>query len=191
MWILFLLWGAKQIFNTGVTGSLLLFGLITGLFVWAGSFAVQDWIAGIIIKTENRYKPDDIISYRNTRGQITHLGHRSLTIESIDEKSIEIPYSKLVRETTLEKYPIKTACTTFNISIEPQKPFLEMQQTLQNIILCSPWSSILHKPEIRLVQRHGNYYCVEVVAYLIDQLYAAETETYVKTNFGENGSHSI
>jgi len=180
IWIIFLTWGAKQIFQTGIAGSILLVVLMVGILTWAGSFVVRDWIAGVVFKAEDRYRVDDIVSFQNTRGRLTRLGYRSLTIETPDGKNIEIPYSTLVRENTIEKTPRETACSMFNLPVPSKIPFTEVQQKIQNIALCAPWSSIIKKPNIRILERQEKNYTIEVAAFIIDQIYAPEVEAYVK-----------
>ncbi len=183
IWIVFLIWGAKHIFQTGIAGSVVLLVLMVGVLTWAGSFVARDWIAGVVFKAEDRYRVDDIINFQNTRGQLTNLGYRSLTIATADGRTIEIPYSALVREGAIEKIPREAACTAFQLSVPVLEPFPEVQQKLQIVALCAPWSSIIRKPQIRLLSRQESHYTVEVAAYMIDPIFAPEVEAYVKQYF--------
>ena len=183
VWILFLTWGAKQIFQTGITGSIVLLVMMLGIFIWAGSFVVRDWIAGVIFKAEDRYRVNDIVSFQNTRGRLTKMGYRSLTIETSDGSNVEIPYSALVRESAIEKIPSESACCAFKLIVPVQEPLPEVQQKLQTVALCAPWSSIIRKPHIQVIERQESHYIVEVAAYMVDQIYAAEIEAYVKKHF--------
>ncbi|RJP92446.1 MAG: mechanosensitive ion channel family protein [Desulfobacteraceae bacterium] len=185
VWTVFLIWGAKQIFQTGTAGSIILVVMMMGVLTWAGSFVVRDWIAGVVFKAEDRYRIDDIVSFQNTRGRLTNLGYRSLMVETSDGRTVEIPYSSLVRESTIEKIPRETACAMFRLSVPAQEPFTEIQQQLQAIALCAPWTSITRKPHIRIIERQESHYLVEVAAHLIDQTFAPEAEAYVTHYFNK------
>lgn len=180
VWIVFLMWGAKQIFQTGIAGSIILLVLLVGLLAWTGSFVVRDWIAGVVFKAEDRYRLDDMVIFRNTRGRLTHLGYRSLTIDTATGSTVEIPYSALVGENVMEKYSRKTASATFKLILSAQEPFSEIQQKIQTVAMCAPWSSIVHKPQVRLIEQQDDHYTVGVDVYMLDQQYAPEVEAFVR-----------
>ena len=183
VWIVFLVWGARHILQTGIAGSIILLVLMAGLLTWAGSFVIRDWIAGVVFKAEGRYRTDDIVSFRNIRGRLTHLGYRSLAIETPDGGSIEIPYSALVKESAIEKIPRETACTSFTLDVPAQEPFSEVQRALVSIVLCAPWSSITRRAQIRLIERKEGHYTIDVTVYMVDPAYAPDVEAYVKHHF--------
>lgn len=185
LWVFFLMLGARQIFPAGIVGSALLLAALMGLFAWAGSFVVRDWIAGIIFKTEDRYRVDDIVNFQNTRGRLMDLGYRSLTIEASDGRTVEIPYSALAREGAIEKIPRETACAVFTISVPIKEPFPEIQHQIQTVALCAPWTSFTRKPCIRIIERLESCYIVEVAAHMIDQRYAPEVEAYLSRHFSK------
>jgi small-conductance mechanosensitive channel len=183
VWMGFLIWGARHVFQTGIAGSIALLVLIVGILTWAGSFVVKDWIAGVVFKAEDRYRVDDIVCFHNTRGRLKHLGYRSLTIETDDGSTVEIPYSALVRESAIEKIPRESACAMFKLPVPSQMPFPDARQRLRAVAMSAPWSSLNRSPNIRLVEREETHYTVEVAAYLIDQRYAPHVEAYVKQHF--------
>ncbi|MBU1168520.1 MAG: mechanosensitive ion channel [Proteobacteria bacterium] len=180
VWIVFLMWGAKLIFQTGIAGTMVLLVLMVGLLAWTGSFVVRDWIAGVVFKAEDRYRLNDKVSFRNVHGRLTYLGYRSLTIETPGGSHVEIPYSALVKESVMEKFPGKSASATFRLTLTSQESFPEVQKKIQTIVLCAPWSSIVHKPQIRLAEHQGDQYSVDVDAYLLDQACAPDLEAYVR-----------
>lgn len=180
VWVVFLMWGAKQIFQTGIAGSIVLMALVVGILTWAGSFVVRDWIAGIVFKAEDRYRVDDLVSFQTTRGRLRHLGYRAITLETADGRTVEIPYSALVKESTLEKVSRTAACATFALAVPASEPFPLVVQRIQAAALCAPWSAITRIPQIRLLDRQENHYTVEVAACMVDQCYAADVEAYVK-----------
>jgi small-conductance mechanosensitive channel len=180
VWIVFILWGAKKIFQTGITGSIVLLVFVAGILAWTGSFVIRDWIAGVVFRAEDSYHPGDSVGFGETRGRLTHLGYRSLTLERVDGNAVEIPYSALVREHAIEKFSREKAGTTFRLTVPDREPFRTVQQKIQTVVLCAPWSSILHKPGIRLADHRDHHYTVEVTAYLVDLSYAKDVEVYVK-----------
>jgi small-conductance mechanosensitive channel len=179
-WILFVVWSAKQVFQTGTGAFVLLLALLASILIWTGNFVVRDWIAGIVFKAEGRYRLDDIICIYDTQGRLTHLGYRSLTIETPDGSAVEIPFSALARKNAIKKIPKENACCLFTLSVPAQEPFQEVRQRLQTLAWCAPWSSIIHKPQIRVITLQENHYTVEVAAFVIDPVYAPEVEAYVK-----------
>ncbi len=183
IWIGFLIWGAKQIFQTGIAGSIVLLVLLVGIFAWAGSFVVRDWIAGVVFKAEDRCRIGDIVSFQNIRGRLTNLGYRALTIENSDGSTVEIPYSAFVRESAIEKIPRETACCVFKLLVPVLGPFPEVCRQLETVVMCTPWTSIIHKPCIRVIEHQESHYLVEVAAHMIDQQYAPEVEAYVTQYF--------
>lgn len=180
VWIIFLVLLTKQIFKAGMAESIILIVLPMGILMWAGSFVIRDWMAGIVFKAEDRYRIGDIVCFKDTRGSLTDLGYRSLTLETADGILIEIPYSTLVRESTMQKISREIPTCTFQLEIPAQRTFPEVQQFLNRVVMCAPWCSLNRKPTIRMVNTQENKYLIEITSYIIDSVYAAETEAYVK-----------
>ena len=179
-WILFLIWGAKQVFQAGIAGSMLLLVFMLGIFTWAGSFVFRDWIAGVIFKAEDRYRIDDIVCFRDMRGRLTQIGYRSLTLETANGALVEVPYSTLVKESAIHKIPREVAYYSFEICVPAKSQPPDVLNQLRTIVLSAPWSSATHQPQIRMLNQQGQDYKIEVVTHLVDSRYAAEIEAYVK-----------
>lgn len=185
VWIMFLIWGAKQVFQAGMAGSMLLLVFMLGVFTWAGSFIFKDWIAGVIFKAEDRYRIDDTVCFRDTRGRLIRMGYRSLTIETVTGAVVEIPYSALVKESAIHKIPREVACCSFEISVPAKISPPNVLHQLRTIVMSAPWSAITRQPQIRVLDQLDQDYKIEVVVYLVDSRYAPDIEAYVKRNCGE------
>ncbi|BCS95288.1 hypothetical protein DSLASN_09200 [Desulfoluna limicola] len=179
VWVMFLSWAVRQIFQPGVAGSVALLVLMVGLFAWAGSFVVRDWFAGVVFKAEETYRLGDLLGVKGVRGRLKHMGYRSLTLEAADGLRVIIPYSAFVKERAVEAFPRKTVCKTVALDLPVQTPFSDARQTLQAIALCAPWSAMDHKPQVRLVESRDHHYTVEVDAYIVDERFAADVEAYI------------
>jgi hypothetical protein len=180
VWFLFCVWVVHHGFQAGAQSVLLILILGSGLLIWAARFAVSDWTAGIIFRGEDRYRVGDRVRFNAIEGVISHFGYRSLTLETADGRSVEIPYGTLVKDTHLEKYPSRKACASFTLTVPSQAPFPEMQARLRTLVLSAPWTLINQPPRITLVKRMADSCTVDIMAYLTDPSYSADLIAYME-----------
>lgn len=180
VWIIFAAWGVSYAFDTGSVGTLMFLLLGVGGLLWSGRFILGDWIAGVVFKAGDRYHVDDRVRFNGISGRLFHLGTLSLTLETDDQGSVDIPYSRLVKDGILEKQACDKDCTAFSLTLASDESYPVILSKLNRVILSAPWTSILKNPRITLKHRSENAYAVDVVIHLIDPSFAAEAETYVR-----------
>lgn len=182
-WMLFLVWGAGCVFQTGTAGSIVLLILALAILTWIAHVTLRDWIAGVMFKAEAKYHVGDTLSTRENSGRLKQLGYRTLILETPAGSLIEIPYSHLAKQNHVEKIPTHNAHCTFQMETnEPADPEDFLQQ-VRSVVLCAPWSSLTRHPRIRLIGRQDNRLLVEVNAYVLSERYAHQLEAYVKRRF--------
>lgn len=182
VWVVFLVWIARQIFQTGTASSLVFLGLVACFFMWVGGFAARDWIAGIVFNTGNRYKVDDTIRIRDMEGTVTSLGYRSIIMTTAEGGTLEIPYSSLVRERVIEKLSAKRTCASFTFDLSGEEISQELMERIRTISWCAPWSSIDQEPQILLTKKSDGTISAEVMVFMVDQVYGTEIEAYIRKN---------
>ncbi|MBF0288563.1 MAG: mechanosensitive ion channel [SAR324 cluster bacterium] len=181
IWMTFFVWSVEQVFQTGISGSMILLGVMAGILTWACSFVIRDWITGVIFKAEDNYQLEDMICFQDTWGKLKHLGYRTLTLETQDGTASEIAYSTFVKENLIQRITQKTVSHAFQLSIPSHVSFPEIMQQIQAAVLCAPWSSLTQSPQIKLIgQQEDQQYPVEVVIHALDYQYISEIEAYVK-----------
>lgn len=182
VWIVFLVWMARQIFQTGTAGSLVFLGLVSCFLIWVGGFAARDWIAGIVFNTGNRYKVDDTIRVRDMVGTVTNLGYRCVLLTTAEGGTVEIPYSSLVRERSIEKLSAKRPCASFTFELSGEEISQELMDRIRTISWCAPWSSISQEPQVLLTKMSSGTIGAEVTVFMVDPVCGPEIEAYIRKN---------
>lgn len=190
-WIMFAAWAVSDAFDTGSMGTLIVLLLGVGGFLWSGRFILGDWIAGVVFKAGDRYHVDDRVRFEGISGRLSHIGNLSLTLETVEQGSLDIPYSRLVKDGILEKQACDKDCMAFSLTVPSDDPYPLIHSKLHTVILSAPWTSILKEPRITLKHRSDKAYVVDVSIHLIDLSFAAETETYVRNQMAKEISPLI
>lgn len=190
LWMLFLVWGTGEVFQTGTAGSIALLTLTLAIVTWIGHVTLRDWIAGVIFKSEGKYLRGDSIVLGGKSGRLKRLGYRTLTLETPTGSLIEIPYSHLARQSHIEKIPGRNTPCTFQMIVPKADSVEEFLQQVRSVVLCAPWSSLTRQPHISLIGRQDGHLLVEVSAYVLDERYAHHVEAYVKKRFSVAGGIS-
>jgi hypothetical protein len=182
-WMLFLVWGAGCIFQTGTAGSIVLLILTLAILTWIANVTLRDWIAGVMFKAEAKYHVGDTLAIGENTGRLTQLGYRTLILETPAGSLIEIPYSHLAKQNHVEKIPSHNAHWTFKMETGEPPIAEDFLQQVRSVVLCAPWSSLTRHPRIRLIGRQNNRLLVEVNACVLSERYTHHLEAYVKRRF--------
>jgi small-conductance mechanosensitive channel len=182
-WMLFLVWGAGCVFQTGTAGFITLLILTLAIVTWIAHITLKDWIAGVMFKAEAQFDLGDTLAIGENNGRLKRLGYRTLILETPTGAFIEIPYSHLAKQSHIEKIPTYNTHCIFEMEAnEPSVPE-EFLQLVRSVVLSAPWCSLTRHPQIRLMGRQDNRLWVEVNAYVLHERYAHHLETYVKRRF--------
>lgn len=172
IWGLFLLGSSIFFLENYIIFSAILFLLFILLFYWYSRFALRDYIAGLVFKTESRFAPDDIIEVEGQKGKIIKFHYRNLEIENENGKMILLPYSMLMGVISSPQNISETILNfSFELNIKSDHPYDKIRDMLKKYILSLPWSVLKHEPKIQLLEQNDNIYKVKITLFSFDESY--------------------
>ena len=187
-WSLFILTSAFFSLKHNIIFSIFLFLVLLLILYWYSRYALRDYIAGLVFKSENRFSLNEIIEVEGQKGEIKKFYYRNIEIENENGKRILLPYSMLlgvisspqkIRETVLN--------FSFEINIPAKQPFEKVADLLKIYIFSLPWAVLKNEPKIQLLNEIDNYFVVKITIFSFDETYfqpmLKRVEDYVKQNF--------
>ena len=186
-WVFYLLASAVFFLKHNIVFSAVLFILILLLFFWYARFALRDYVAGIVFKSENRFLLHDIIEADGIKGEIRKFHYRNIELETDNGKLVLVPYSLLLGIVgSPQSVGDSVLNYSFEISISGKKSFDIVAENLKKFILTLPWATIKNEPRIQLIIENNDYITLKITLYSFDEKYfqpmRKKIETYLKQN---------
>jgi small-conductance mechanosensitive channel len=144
--------------------------IILGLLGW---FWGRDFVAGIILKSENYFERNKKIRLNNQSGRIIKTTLRYLEFETDDGEAIRVPYSKISSDyfsklSPDEKY--ESHLITLNVNeIADTKT---LRESLRKNIYNSPWYLAGKEPVIEIISSADAGYKINLNIYTINSSHA-------------------
>lgn len=186
VWISYAIAGIQAVFQNRAVSffSLILICLVT--MAWFSWFAVKDLVAGIILKYQKAFELDQRIKIENIDGRIKRLGYLSLSMESYQGELVDIPYSRVfstIRIKPNQEEIIKSQRLV--IEVPKRKRLPDTLERLSQIVLFAPWSSIVKKPLIQLIEEKEQSYTFEIIAYSLHSDYFQKIRAFLIEKMSE------
>lgn len=150
-WVIYAFWASSMIFGDKAFFPTLQTAIIIMLLLALGWFLLRDFIAGIVLKTENAFELNENIKTSFAEGRLVKLGNRSLEIESDTGERIRLPYSRLSNE-LIVRMPRGGNFLSHEMLLKVSKsiPQSSVQEQLRVFILSQPWTAIQREPVIKV-----------------------------------------
>jgi small-conductance mechanosensitive channel len=151
-----------------------------GLLV-AGWFAIRDVVSGIVLRSENSFKPGQWIQTEQAEGFVMNLGYRTMEIETETGLQIKLPYSQLTRRVLATADRTKTAYAhTFFLELPDTSSVAELTSLMRVAALTAFWSSPQRDPYIHYVEQKEGAHRFEVTVFSMNEAYTTDLERSVR-----------
>lgn len=184
LWLSFVVWSIKLIYNAEAYITLTVLGILVLLIVIPTWFLVRDFLYGLLLKMQRKIETDDKIEIGNLKGIIIKTDRFTFDIKTSNGNINTIPYNKIRSEIItksgtnihLEKHIIP-----FKISTKQNiNPII---RELKVSLLTAPWVAASQEPIITIVNHGGDNYDLEVIVYVLKKEYVEKITEYVKLNY--------
>lgn len=144
--------------------------IILGLLAW---FWGRDFIAGIILKSENYFELDKMIRLNNKSGKITKITLRYLEFGTDEGETIRVPYSKISSDyfsklSPDENYESHIITLQLNETLDTKA----LRESLRKRIYNTPWYLAGKEPVIEIISSAEGGYKINLNIYTINPSHA-------------------
>lgn len=188
--------GLGWIALTAVDGRPLLAGALLATLVAAlvggGWFALQDAIAGVVLRAEAGYEPGEWIQAGGVEGRIQRVGLRSLELETEAGQHVRVPYSRIAGGLQARTGSDGVGgAHTFTLVVPRDRATLEAAAEIRLAALNCFFASATREPHIRLNDEgaagDASGVAFEVTVYSPDRSFLPEIERVVRRRFERQG----
>ena len=144
--------------------------IFVSLFGWLWG---RDFIAGIILKSENYFEKNKKIRLNNKTGKIVKTSMRYLEFETDEGEAVRVPYSRITGEyfTKLspgEKYESHLIILQVNEEVDTKS----LRETVRKYIFNSPWYLVRKEPVIEILSSDAGGYKINLNIYSLNSSHA-------------------
>jgi len=157
--------------------------ILLSLFGW---FLGRDFIAGIILKSENYFEKNKKVRLNNKSGRIIKTTLRYLEFETDDGEAIRVPYSRITGEYFTKLSPgEKNESHLITLHVNELADTKTLRESLRKIIYNSPWHLAAKEPVIEIVSSAEGGFKINVNIYTMNSSHADLIRQELVAVFGE------
>ena len=150
--------------------------VLVGFFMGSRGL-VRDFFSGVALRAEQSCRVGDHIRVGETRGRVTELGPRAISLETPEGDSALIPYSQAALQPIIRTRAIDSgASRTFTLKPNEDMPYATLCSAVERAALLHHWGSVARVPEIT----PGADGQVEITVFALAQTHAADVELAVR-----------
>jgi len=154
-----------------------------GLFGWHWG---RDFIAGIILKSENYFEKNKKIRLNNQSGKIIKTTLRYLEFENDEGEAIRVPYSKISGEYFSKLSPgEKYESHLITLQVEKTTDTKTLLETLRKNIYNSPWYLARKEPVIEILSSDSGGYKINLNIYSLNSSHTELIRQDLMAGLGE------
>lgn len=143
------------------------------LIVLLGWFWGRDFVAGIILKSENYFEKNKMIKLNDKCGRIIKTTLRYLEFETDDGESIKVPYSKVSGDYFSKLSPDeKYESNLITLPVDIKTDTISIRESIRKKIYNSPWYLAGKEPVIEIDTSQEGRYKIKVNIYTINSSHA-------------------
>lgn len=177
---MFILWFFGRLFPEKSPYSWVGPAILGLLFLWISRFFLEDYLQGIWLKMENPLQVNQWIEFNGLEGQIKKIGYRYLEIRLDDGKTVNVPYSRIVRGLLTKSDKSEVIRThTFELAVEKSRSGIALMHQIRRIALTSPYASLVRDPLVQLKREEKGINIFEVTVFSMENEYLWEIEKTV------------
>ena len=140
--------------------------ILLSLFGW---LLGRDFIAGIILKSENYFEKNKKIRLNNQSGKIVKTTFRYLEFETDDGEAIRVPFSRITGEYfTKLSTTVKYESQLITLHVNKANDTKTLRETLRKSVFNSPWYLIRKEPIIEIISSDEGYYKINLGVYTLN-----------------------
>ncbi len=157
--------------------------ILLGLLGW---FLGRDFVAGIILKSENYFEKNKKIRLNNKSGRIIKTTLRYLEFETDDGEAIRVPYNKISGEYFSKLSPDeKYESHLITLNVKEVADTKTLRESLRKNIYNSPWYLAAKEPVIEIVSSAEGGYKINLNIYTINSSHADLIRQELVAGFGK------
>ncbi len=157
--------------------------ILVSLLVW---FWGRDFVAGIILKSENYFELNKLIRLNDKSGKIIKITLRYLEFVTDEGETIRVPYSKISGDyfsklSPDEKYESHIITLQLNETLDTKT----LRETLRKRIYNTPWYLSGKEPVIEIISSGKGEYKINLNVYTINASHADLIRQELIAGFGK------
>ncbi|MBE0572692.1 MAG: mechanosensitive ion channel family protein [Ignavibacteriaceae bacterium] len=166
-WIIYSIFGDTDLLPV-ITSTITI--ILLGLLGW---FWGRDFVAGIILKSENYFELNKMIRLNNKSGKIIKTTLRYLEFETDEGEAVRVPYNKISGDyfsklSPDEKYESHLITLHLNEDSETKS----LRESIRKRIYNSPWYLSGKEPAIEIISSAEGGYKINLNVYTINSSHA-------------------
>ncbi len=190
VWIVFVFWAIYNLFISYTFMPFIIAAMAVVLFTTLGWYVIRDLVSGVVLKTENGFKPGQYIKTPLAEGIIKRTGYLSIELETTNGEYIKIPYSKLINQALTKPFTEKSyKYAMIKLNIPGNFPHREIKERILSAVSSTPWVIYNRPPEIQIKQINDSTAQVEVRFLSFSDEYINQLKSfldeYCKNNFSK------
>lgn len=164
VWISFIYWSLEQIFPERLYFTIFFITISVIGMLWIGWYAARDYIAGIILRTQDVYEIGHQLAIGDIVGKILKLGYLNVELQKEDGIILKVPYSKITGNVHFNKDENKLISTyKFPLKIPAGAMLKGAAEKINKMILNSPWHAAHISPQINKISEINGIVHLEIV----------------------------
>lgn len=179
-WITFIFWSTTYTLSGKSYYTVLVVVLVIVLVILLSWFLVRDYIAGVLLKSQQIYKNGQNIKTAQYSGRITRMGNLHLSLQTESGESARIPYSLLSNSVILKQKQDYADTNSFTLTVPQSLSKEAWTKKLEADILFSPWVSTKANPVIKIIEETNNSFVFSISVVTLNPEHALHLETLLK-----------
>jgi small-conductance mechanosensitive channel len=183
-WFVYLFEGIHFFATKNIVLTVIIFIVLIFALIWFCLHIARDFLAGLILKIENEFKPGELIEFEGISGRIIQISGRLLELEDDSARKISIPFHqffvKRYFHTSTSGYSYKE---NFIFKIKNTENPNELINEICSYIKKLPWTNINFEPEVRIESKDESATYIKVIASLFNEKHKENFRLKLRNRF--------
>lgn len=179
-WIAFVFWSTAYTLHEKSYYPVLVVVMVIVLIILLSWFLVRDFIAGVLLKSQQIYRSGQMIKTDQYAGRITRMGNLHLSLQTESGESARIPYSVLSNTVIIKQKQDFADTSSFTITVPASLTKEKWVNKIEVDILSSPWVSTKVNPVIKITGETADSFTFSVQVVTLSPDHALQLETNLK-----------
>lgn len=164
VWLSFIYWSLEQILIEPLYFTVFFITISVIGLAWIGWYAARDYIAGIILRSQDVYEVGHQLAIGTIVGRILKIGYLNIELQKSDGTVLKVPYSRIAGNVHYNKDENRLVSTyKFPLKIPSQAVIDGALEKIRRSVLNSPWHASHISPQINKVAEDNNMVYLEIV----------------------------
>ena len=161
------------------------FAVALAVIVWYAWYRLRDYIAGIILRSSQDIREQEIIIIAGSEGKIIKFGSYNLMLETDNGEIVLLPYSCFAGKKIIKKHPSEQVKSfKFILTIQSGKDPVKLISEIKNTVLTQPWSSLKKDPQILMLNSDNDQANkFEITVFTPNMVYAQRIKAYLEAKY--------